>query len=271
MNKSGDSQADLTEFNPESLNSYFAAIGGDPICNTEYFNPPVRGPNFSFRKVSEKNVAIAVRNFGSDAAGINEVQPKFIKMILKYILPVLTKLINQSLDSAVIPDLWKRTLVFPLAKRRVVKEFDDLRLISLLCFFAKILSKITFVQLNQHFEENFLHNMFQSGFRENHSCQTAIMYVSEGIKRSIRAGKVVVAVLLDFKSAFPSVDHSILLKILKSYGLDARAVSWFQSYLSDRKQFLRHLNGITEGAELVKGVIQGDSNSQLLFNQPIYV
>lgn len=63
-------------------------------------------------------------------------------------------LVNQSLRCSTVPDLWKNALVFPHSE---VKEYDDVRLISLLCFFAKVLSKITFSQLNHYFESNSLH------------------------------------------------------------------------------------------------------------------
>lgn len=133
-------------------------------------------------------------------------------------------------------------------------------------FFAKVLSKITFSQLNHYFESNSLHSTFQSGLRAGHSCQTAIMFVSESIKRSIRLDKVGVAVLLDFQGAFPSVDHRILIKILESYGLNANAVNWFHSCLAGRLQILKYGLNATKGVYLVKEVIQGDRNSQLLFN-----
>ena len=38
--------------------------------------------------------------------------------------------------------------------------------------------------------------------------------------------------------AFDTVDHSILLKKSKSYGISDKNLAWFESYLSDRKEYI---------------------------------
>lgn len=68
-----------------------------------------------------------------------------------------------------------------------------------------------------------LYNIFQSGFRKGHSCHTAILKVVEDIRTNLRKNLITIAVLLDFRSAFPSVDHQILGKILASYNIDHSA------------------------------------------------
>ena len=52
-------------------------------------------------------------------------------------------------------------------------------------------------------------------------------------------GKLVGLVFRDLKKAFDTVDHNILCKKLELYGVQHRELSWFQSYLSNRKQFCR--------------------------------
>ena len=41
---------------------------------------------------------------------------------------------------------------------------------------------------------------------------------------------------LDFKKAFDSVNHNILLSKLEHYSIRGTSLKWFRSYLSNRKQ-----------------------------------
>ena len=57
-------------------------------------------------------------------------------------------------------------------------------------------------------------------------------------------------IFIDLKKAFDTIDHKILLRKLTSYGIDHRALKWFDSYLSDRQQKCV-VNGELSGARAV--------------------
>ena len=47
---------------------------------------------------------------------------------------------------------------------------------------------------------------------------------------------LLLALFIVLRKAFDSVDHSLLINKLESYGLKNTELNWFKSYLSDRKQ-----------------------------------
>ena len=54
--------------------------------------------------------------------------------------------------------------------------------------------------------------------------------------------------------AFDTVDHKILLRMLASYGIEHRALTWFNSYLNDRQRKCV-VSGELSGARAVTSVV----------------
>ena len=66
--------------------------------------------------------------------------------------------------------------------------------------------------------------------------------------------------------AFDTVDHSILLKKLKLYGITDKNLAWFESYLSNRKQYIQiGENSKTDLKYITCGFPQGPVLRPLLF------
>ena len=71
-----------------------------------------------------------------------------------------------------------------------------------------------------------LHDV-QSGFRSNHSCQTALVNIIDKWIEERNNGYVNVVILLDLKKAFDIGDHDIMAKKLEIYGFNKKRVSSF--------------------------------------------
>ena len=72
-------------------------------------------------------------------------------------------------------------------------------------------------------------------------------------------------VFIDLKKTFDTVDHEILCRKLELYGVHHRELSWFKSYLSDRKQFCGVNCVDSTLGNIEVGVPQGSCLGPLLF------
>ena len=79
----------------------------------------------------------------------------------------------------------------------------------------------------------------QSGFRPNHSCQTALLQLVDLWLKEMENGNFTGILFLDFQKVFDVVNHKILLIKLKYYKCDDLTISWFKSYLGNRCQIVR--------------------------------
>lgn len=74
-----------------------------------------------------------------------------------------------------------------------------------------------------------------------------------------------IAVFLDLKKAFDTVNHKILLQILPNFGINNISLKWFESYLNNRKQMVIINNIIGNEGVVEYGVPQGSVLGPILF------
>jgi len=85
------------------------------------------------------------------------------------------------------------------------------------------------------------------------------------IERAKDARKKVAGVYIDLKKAFDTVNHELLLHKLYLLGVSGSVLSWFESYLSDRQQFVK-TNECVSGKKIIShGVPQGSILGPILF------
>lgn len=138
--------------------------------------------------------------------------------------------------------------VQPLLKKPHLdpSTLTNYRAISKLPFASKILEKLVCKQLLELVEENHIFDKYQSGFRQKHSTETALLRVTNDILMQSDCGDIAILVLLDLSAAFDTVDHAILIDRLEKWvGITGIALNWFSSYLSNRRRRLRRLQRMT--------------------------
>ena len=109
---------------------------------------------------------------------------------------------------------WHRRQVVLLFSSQRCLDHNDLnnyRTVSNLCFIAKILEKLVLSQVSSYLNSHNLSNSCQSAYRPGLSTETALLKAVDDLYLSLNKGNMSVLALLDFSSAFDTIDHPILV------------------------------------------------------------
>ena len=123
---------------------------------------------------------------------------------------------------------------------------------------------------------------FHSAYYAGHSSETALPQIISDILTASDANQVSILTPLDMLAAFDTMEHSILLSHLEQhFGVSDLGFTWFESYLSNRFQFVSanscssKLSGVGYGVPqrsvlgLTLIVLYMQPLSQILSSQPL--
>ena len=256
------------------FNDFFASVTDD-IVNaippsstqfTEYLNLNNES-SFSFQPVDNAIIEKIINNFESKPSlDINGISTILLKKCAPSLLLPITHIVNLSLSEGFFPDSLKVSRVCPIFKQGSRDDPNNYRPISCLPVFSKIFEKVVYNQLSEFLTINRILDTNQFGFQPNKSTFHPLLHILNYIADAFSNNKFVIAVFLDLRKAFDMVDRDILISKLRNIGLDDIAVSWFRSYLSDRKMFTMVNGHLSQSFRtLVRSVPQGSILGPLLF------
>ena len=101
-------------------------------------------------------------------------------------------------------------------------------------FLSKVLEKAAFSQISSHVHKNGLYNINQTGYKQNHSCETALLYIINNIPQSIHNYNLTAVLMLYLSAAFDTINHNCLFyKLCNYFGITGNALKWLTSCLTN--------------------------------------
>lgn len=260
----------------QALNSHYASVStvNNPdivsAAISDYDSRPQihsdLNDKFYFTYAMPSDIAKAVNSIKSKAVGVDQIPVSFLKICLPALLPVLDHLFNFCLQNGVFPSEWKMANIIPIPKNKNPKECKDYRPVSILCVLGKALEKIVHKQVTDFLSQCDLFTSHQSGFRKGHSTVSALVKITDDIRKAIDKRLVSLLVLLDLSKAFDCVHHDLLLAKMKYLGFSDSAIKWFRSYLGNRCHRVYVSDQLySEWVYIITGVPQGSVLGPLLF------
>lgn len=263
----------------DTMGKYFTNIGIDLKNKIEI---EISNPNSdkTFQPHNEPNAPI-LNNFGyvdskeimtyidelnqSSSGGHDGITAVTVKTIKHQIIQPLHFIFNLSMSTGIFPNYFKVAIISPIHKTGEKTNPENYRPISLTTHLSKLLEKCIKNRLMDYVTKNKLLSTHQFGFQSKLGTQDAIADLTTFVTESLDKSYKPIAIFLDLKKAFDTVDHKILIQKLKKIGICHMAVELLESFLSKREQKVKIKNIYSKAYEVRIGVPQGTVLGPILF------
>ena len=231
-----------------------------------YSNLNLQAEKFHLKPTSHEIVLKLLEDINpAKSIGIDKIGGRFLKDGATVLAGPVKNLCNLSISLSCFPEKCKIAILKPIYKKGSKLEAKNYRPISLLPIISKIFEKIIHNQTQAYLDENKILYKFQSGFRQNHSTDSALSYLSDKIQCGFDKGLYTGMILIDLQKAFDTIDHYIFLKKLACLGFSKSAVAWYRSYLENRFFIVNVEESLSKKALLSCGVPKGSILGPLIF------
>ena len=244
----------LTEGLPQDINfDYFDSIGR---INESCFLLPT----------DESEVCAVLRLMPDKGNSLCDIKPSILLSVINTIGPLIAHLYNVCIEEGIYPNILKIGRVIPVFKSGNKKCMNNYRPITTLTTINKIFELLTHSRMSKFLDRFQVLSNLQFGFRKASSTTAAIFKVVSDILPAFNEKSYTIALFLDLKKAFDTVDRDILIRKLSIKGFRGTVNSFLSSYLSNRKQYVCVENHTSDIGTINSGVPQGSVLGPLLFN-----
>ena len=113
---------------------------------------------------------------------------------------------------------------------------------------------------------------YQSAYRTHYSTETALNIITNTLYKSLDSSHCAQLLLLDLSSAFETLNHNILIELIKELGIEGSFLNWLTSFLNNRISLVKVNDYISPAIYILYGVLQGSVLGPLfsIYLRPIF-
>ena len=212
------------------------------------------------------------------APGPDDITADFVKKVPATGQQVILKAINRTLETGDVPESWRRGEIIPLLKPgKPADKLKSYRPVTLTAHLCKLTERMVLQRVLYSVGDK-MHEA-QFGFRAGRSTLDAIARLMQVVTDEVNTYeryrqpdgmyriklRRAASVLVDFSSAFDTIDHDMAIKRLKELGVEAFELRWIRNFLTGRRNWVS-VDGIkSKPRQFTAGVPQGTVLGPMIF------
>jgi ribonuclease HI len=235
--------------------------------NTDWEQEDYPPPQFKFKAISDHQVEEAIKKLKAHKCpGEDGITNMVLINCAEIVVPTLGALFRASFRLEYMPEAWKDTKTVVLRKPgkadySIPKAYRPVEIASGI---RRLFGAVVARELTLQAEKHQLLPDTQFGGRPGRSTVDAIHLLTKSVRDAWRKGKVMGAIFLDIKGAFPHVNLQRLTYDMRMAGVPRQWADWF-GRLGERKTRLTFDDYSSDPVTIETGLMQGCPSSVIAF------